>query len=84
MYATHVCPYCEMAARLLEKKGVAYEKIYIDEYPDRRPEMVARAGRTSVPQIFLGELHIGGYRELAKLDIDGRLDRLLQSAAATQ
>lgn len=84
MYATHVCPYCEMAARLLEKKGIAYEKIYVDEYPDRRTEMIARAGRTSVPQIFVGDVHVGGYRELAKLEIDGQLDALLQSMAAAE
>ncbi len=78
MYTTRVCPYCQMASRLLEKKGVAVEKIRVDEEPARRQEMVDRArGASTVPQIFIGELHVGGYRELAQLDVKGELDPLL-------
>lgn len=78
MYCTHVCPYCHMAQRLLEKKGVAIEKIFVDREPARREEMIRRTDRTSVPQIFIGARHIGGYRELAQLDMAGQLDDLLQ------
>lgn len=78
MYCTNVCPYCHMAQRLLEKKGVSIEKIFIDREPRRREEMIRRTDRTSVPQIFIGTRHIGGYRELAQLDLAGELDELLK------
>ncbi|HUW97916.1 MAG TPA: glutaredoxin 3 [Acidiferrobacter sp.] len=78
MYTTGVCPYCRMAQHLLEKKGVAIEKIRVDKEPARRQEMSLRAGgATSVPQIFIGDQHIGGYRELAQLETKGELDPLL-------
>ena len=77
MYSTHVCPYCRMAERLLEKKGVQAEKVMVDENPARREEMIRLTGRTSVPQIFIGNTHVGGYTELAALDRAGRLDDLL-------
>ena len=78
MYTTRVCPYCQMASRLLEKKGGPSEKVRVDEEPERRREMVERArGATTVPQIFIGDRHIGGYRELAQLDVKGELDPLL-------
>ena len=79
MYSTHVCPYCRMAERLLVTKGVQLEKVMVDEDHARRDEMARRAGRTSVPQIFIGEIHVGGYAELAGLEYDGRLDVLLKS-----
>jgi glutaredoxin 3 len=79
MYSTRVCPYCRMAERLLEKKGVRTEKVMVDENPARRDEMVRLTGRTSVPQIFIGETHVGGYMELAALERAGQLDALLQS-----
>jgi glutaredoxin 3 len=67
-----------MASRLLEKKGVSFDKVRVDDEPERRREMVERAhGATTVPQIFIGDLHIGGYRELAQLDVKGELDPLL-------
>jgi len=69
-----------MAARLLDKKGISFERVYVDGDPHKRAEMVMRAGRTSVPQIFIGERHIGGYQELAQLDLGGELDTLLASA----
>lgn len=78
MYTTRVCPYCQMAQRLLEKKGVAIEKIRVDDEPVRRQEMTKRAaGASTVPQIFIDDRHIGGYRELAQLEIKGELDPLL-------
>jgi len=78
MYTTQVCPYCQMALRLLEKKGVTVEKIRVDLEPGLREEMSARAhGASTVPQIFIGDHHVGGYRELAQLDMKGELDPLL-------
>ncbi|MDA8361334.1 MAG: glutaredoxin 3 [Gammaproteobacteria bacterium] len=78
MYTTRVCPYCQMAQKLLEKKGVTIDKIAVDDMPERRQEMTQRAGgATTVPQIFIGEHHVGGYRELAQLETRGELDALL-------
>ena len=79
MYGTRVCPYCRMAERLLEKKGVQAEKVMVDQNPARREEMVRLTGRTSVPQIFIGTAHVGGYTELAGLERAGQLDALLNS-----
>ncbi|BAV32691.1 glutaredoxin [Sulfuricaulis limicola] len=79
MYSSRLCPYCRMAERLLEKKGAQTEKVMVDENPARRDEMIRRAGRTSVPQIFIGETHVGGYSELAELERAGQLDALLKS-----
>ncbi len=79
MYTTRVCPYCQMALHLLEKKGVEVEKVRVDEDAARRREMKERLpGATTVPQIFIGDRHIGGYRELAQLDAQGELDTLLE------
>lgn len=77
MYSARVCPYCRMAERLLERKGVQPEKVMVDENPARREEMTRLTGRTSVPQIFVGRMHVGGYGDLAELERAGRLDPLL-------
>jgi glutaredoxin 3 len=77
MYCTHSCPYCQMAVRLLGKKGIDISSIHVDEQPEKRKEMIDRTGRHTVPQIFIGEQHVGGYMELAELDMDGELDVLL-------
>ena len=78
MYATGFCPFCVMAERLLRAKGVAeIEKIRVDLEPDRRDEMVRRTGRRTVPQIYVGDRHVGGYDDLAALDRAGGLDPLL-------
>ena len=79
MYGTRICPYCRMAERWLEKKGVQAEKVMVDRNPARREEMVRLTGRTSVPQIFIGATHVGGYTELAGLERAGQLDALLKS-----
>ena len=80
MYTTAMCPYCQMAERLLTSKGVAaLEKIRVDLEPARRAEMMKRTGRRTVPQIYIGETHVGGYDELAALDRAGKLDELLQA-----
>ena len=78
MYATGVCPFCLMAERLLKSKGVAaIEKIRVDLEPERRAEMMERTGRRTVPQIYVGDRHVGGYDDLAALDHAGGLDPLL-------
>ena len=80
MYSTGVCPFCVMAERLLRSKGVAeIEKIRVDLEPARRVEMVERTGRRTVPQIYVGERHVGGYDDLAALDRAGGLDPLLSA-----
>ena len=79
MYSTGVCPYCVMAEKLLASKGVAIEKIRIDLDTEKRGEMMQFTGRRSVPQIFVGETHVGGYDDLAALDQAGKLDELLRS-----
>ena len=78
MYATGFCPFCVMAERLLRAKGVAnIEKVRVDLEPARRDEMVQRTGRRTVPQIYVGDRHVGGYDDLAALDRAGGLDSLL-------
>jgi glutaredoxin 3 len=78
MYSTGVCPFCQMAERLLRAKGVTeIVKIRVDLEPERRLEMMERTGRRTVPQIYIGDTHIGGYDELAALERAGRLDELL-------
>jgi len=78
MYVTDYCPYCTLARSLLEAKGVAAEEIDVEAVPGAREEMRARSGRDTVPQIFIGERHVGGSDDLQALDADGRLDALLK------
>ena len=78
MYVTDWCPYCARARSLLEGKGVAIEEVDVDLVPGAREEMRARSGRDTVPQIFIGESHVGGSDDLQALDADGRLDVLLK------
>lgn len=81
MYSTQVCPYCQMAERLLKSRGVQHiEKILIDKDPSRREEMMARTGRRTVPQVFIGDTHVGGYDDLSALDRSGGLMPLLGQA----
>lgn len=83
MYATAVCPYCVRAEGLLRRKGVTeIEKVRIDTDPERRDEMMARTGRRTVPQIYIGDYHVGGCDDLFALDHEGRLDALLKDDAA--
>jgi glutaredoxin 3 len=80
MYSTGVCPYCVMAERLLIAKGAGpIEKIRVDLEPARRAEMMERTGRRTVPQVYIGDTHVGGYDDLAALDQAGKLDELLRS-----
>ena len=78
MYATAFCPYCINAERLLTAKGVKdIEKIRVDLQPEQRVEMMQKTGRRTVPQIYIDNLHIGGFEELRALDLAGKLDPLL-------
>lgn len=80
IYTTRYCPYCHAAKALLNKKGVAFDEIDVSD-PALRQKMTARAnGRRTVPQIFIGERHVGGCDDLHDLDEQGRLDPLLQAA----
>jgi glutaredoxin 3 len=82
IYSTLFCPYCARAKSLLSKKGVTFENIDVIEQPDRRDEMIRRAGgRTSVPQIFIDGQHVGGSDELHALDRAGKLDPMLGIAS---
>jgi glutaredoxin 3 len=83
MYSTAVCPFCVMAERLLRSKGVTeIEKIRIDLEPGAREDMMTRTGRRTVPQIYIGERHVGGYDDLAALDRRGALTPLLSASGA--
>ncbi|MBA2660020.1 MAG: glutaredoxin 3 [Nitrosospira sp.] len=78
MYSSGFCPYCIRAERMLRARGVAeIEKIRIDLNPARRAEMVEKTGRRTVPQIYIGDTHVGGYDDLAQLDRNDGLTRLL-------
>ena len=78
MYSTAVCPFCLRAERLLNSKGVTeIEKIRVDLDPRQREEMINKTGRRTVPQIYIGEMHVGGFEELAALEHAGKLDSLL-------
>lgn len=82
MYATAVCPYCVRAEQLLLRKGASgIEKIRIDLEPEQRDAMMSLTGRRTVPQIFIGDYHVGGCDDLYALDREGKLDSLLAGAA---
>lgn len=78
VYSTLFCPYCVMAKRLLTGKGVSFQEIRVDEDQARREEMMRISGRRTVPQIFVGDTHVGGFDDLSELDRAGKLDPLLR------
>jgi glutaredoxin 3 len=81
MYSTRFCPYCVAARQLLKSKGVVFEDISVDGDPDLRRHMTQLAGGLrTVPQIWIGEQHVGGFTDLAALDRRGELDRILNGA----
>jgi len=81
MYSTAVCPYCIRAERFLHAKGVQdIAKVRVDLDPARRVEMMNKTGRRTVPQIYIGETHVGGFDDLVAMDRAGQLDPLLRSA----
>ncbi|NMY03960.1 glutaredoxin 3 [Pseudomonas sp. WS 5059] len=77
VYSSDYCPFCRDAKALLQKKGVAFEEIKVDGKPSVRAEMTKKAGRSSVPQIWIGDKHIGGCDDLYALERAGKLDALL-------
>ena len=79
MYCTSACPFCQSAERLLVEKGASIEKVRVDLEPERRREMTQKSGRQTVPQIWIGERHIGGCDDLYALDRKGGLDSLLKA-----
>ena len=81
VYCTAYCPYCLRAKSMLDNKGVSYSVIDIDQQPEKRFEMQKRSRRTSVPQIFIDDFHVGGFDDMYALDIEGKLDELLGSAS---
>jgi glutaredoxin 3 len=80
MYTSGWCPYCGRARSLMTDKGLVVREIDVEEDAKSREEMIARSGRRTVPQIFIGDRHIGGCDELVALDASGELDRLTQGA----
>lgn len=84
MYSTGWCPYCVRARSLLERKGLPFREVKIDEDPAERDAMLARSGgRRTVPQIFIGDHHVGGFDDLYALDKAGKLDELIISPKDT-
>jgi glutaredoxin 3 len=80
MYTTGICPYCHMAEQYLKSRGVeVIEKIRIDQHPEARDEMMRKTGRRTVPQIYAGDIHIGGYDDLVALDQSGGLLPLIEA-----
>ena len=79
MYTTAICPYCVNAKKLLAQKGVNVEEIRVDQNPQLRAEMMQKSGQRTVPQIWIGEHHVGGFTDLWALDKQGKLDGLLQN-----
>ncbi len=77
MYTTAVCPFCVNAKHLLEGKGVAFEEIRVDRDPSLRKKMMADSGQRTVPQIWVGDTHVGGFTDLWALDKSGKLDDML-------
>ena len=81
MYTTAVCPYCVAAKNFLKSRGATWEEVRVDLDFERRKEMLARAQRTSVPQIFIGDTHVGGFDDMVALDRAGGLKPLLEGCA---
>jgi len=81
MYCTAACPFCQSAERLLLEKGAQLDKVRVDLEPERRGEMMKRSGRRTVPQIWIGERHVGGCDDLYALEREGRLDPLLKATS---
>ena len=77
VFCTPYCPYCVRAKNLLEQKNVEYEDIRVDQDPERHDEMIKRSNRTSVPQIFIDDYHVGGCDDLFDLEAEGTLDTRL-------
>jgi len=79
MYSTKTCPFCIRAERLLKQRGVQIEKILVDEDTTQLKKMIKITNRRTVPQIFIGDYHVGGYDDLVALDVEGELEPLLKA-----
>ena len=77
IYSTRICPYCVRAKNFFNKKNLEYTEIMIDRDPEQMREMMEKSGRQSVPQIFIGDYHVGGFDDLIEHDMDGKLEGLL-------
>ncbi len=82
LYTTAICPYCVAAKNFLKSKGQSWSEVRIDLDPEERDRMIARARRTSVPQIFIGDVHVGGYDDMMALHRAGKLEPLLAGEGA--
>jgi glutaredoxin 3 len=80
LYVSDWCPYCQRAKGLLTRKNVVFREINVEDEPKLREEMIERSGRRTVPQIFVGDTHVGGCDDLFELERSGELDRLIQGA----
>ncbi len=80
LYTSDWCPYCQRARGLLTQKNVVFTEINVEDEPKLREEMIARSSRSTVPQVFIGDQHVGGCDDLFELDRSGELDRLIQGA----
>lgn len=78
IYTSRLCGYCTMAKKLLERKAVAYQEIDVDSRPGLRQELIEKSGRRTVPQIYIGDYHVGGFDDLRALELNQQLDALLQ------
>jgi len=84
MYSTRYCPYCVAARKLLKSRGLEFEDIPVDSDPDLRRRMSEKAGQRTVPQVWIGETHVGGFTELAAAESRGKLDELLAGPPASK
>ena len=82
VYTSANCPYCTWSKRLLDKKQASYEEIRVDQDEAVRVQLQSRTKRTSVPQIFIDDFHVGGYQDMVELDQEGKLDKLLNNKSA--
>ena len=78
IYSTRICPFCVRAKNFFDKKEIPYENIMVDQNPEQLQIMMEKTKRQSVPQIFIGDYHVGGFDELVEHDMDGKLDKLLE------
>lgn len=79
VYTANLCPYCTMAKKLLKRKGLDYEEINVDKQPGLRQALMQKTKRRTVPQIFIGDIHVGGFDDLYALEQTGKLDELIES-----
>jgi len=77
LYGTRFCPFCTAARRLLTAKGINYQDIALDNDPTLRTSVMDKSSRNTVPQIWVGDVHVGGYTDLRQLEVDGHLDKLI-------